>query len=444
MLPNEILLHILFYVQKPKDLLAVVLVSYRFKQVADTLLYRDISLDLRGVAKHASDPWHDSRRLCRSLLRKLSGDISLANNVSMVSIRANSADSQHFAEYQQLTKLLPRLRSLAVKPPPITYVNLDRNILLSTLRLDFRIEYPGFLDMNPLDDTLRFLETLSYYIFLPSLRVLEVDGLYLNDRAQSCNLPIVRGRSSNITTLRLASCSGEGKSILNGITSCFEKLTSLTLDFWHGARPSFAVYGLSPADSAETAHVELATLNHKERLTELAIASSGTAYFRPKSPDFWSFISYLSLKSLAIPEKFLLAGGHILIRQSIPPNLEELQLEYSTDDEFPSFPGLSDAAQRFERLDVLADGTAIRTPNLKRVVWWHQYPPNSKSDIPHEVILRLKDLRDRWEEKGIEFGVFMSCDWHETPFATGTRVQEPRSFQQSSTVGQWLDLEFFW
>ena len=447
-LPNELLICIMSYTQKPKDLLALVLVSYRFQQLAETLLYRDICLVLRASIRDRPGVWADPRHSYKRLIRKLSRDESLAENVFTLSIRGFINSTPTLAkEYQQLITILPRLRSLTLRPPYSIYLNLRENTLLFSLHLDFRALGPRFPAGIAHEHTLKSLEVLSFYILLPSLRVLEVDGLRLGDRGQPCNFPITPGRSSNVTNLKIACCSDEGKMVLSKITSCIGNLKSLTLHFWNRAHPTFEDYGASAADTADTAdtaHIGLAVLNQKEHLIELAVASSGTAYFRPTPPDFGNFQFYLSLKRLAIPEHLLLNPDEFFIHQRFPPHVEELQLEYCTDGNLSSVAGSFDPILRFERLDAFAIDLATWTPKLRRVIWWHQYPHDSKSDIPHKVILLLKDLRTRWDKQGVEFGVFMSCNWHDTPFATRTRSQEPRSFCQSSTVGQWLDFDFFW
>ncbi|KAE8448478.1 hypothetical protein EG329_009359 [Mollisiaceae sp. DMI_Dod_QoI] len=228
--------------------------------------------------------------------------------------------------------------------------------------------------------------------------------------------PLDRHRTASITHLEFANSiedrrSGGGMGCLPDILLSIKSLESFTLEFitaW-GQETEYT-NSMDPRTIGQLLHI------HASTLVQLEIAASDSAEF-PTTSLIGSLAGYTNLKKLAIPEPFL--GGtrdeFWTIADVLPPNLEELQLQ---------FPMLfiqqedKDRAIRIKRLEELAAAKLARFPALRRVIWWYQ-PAECWDDgvgLRFGPISDMDHLTVTFRKVGVKFEWVSTTYFDYTPF----------------------------
>lgn len=139
-LPNEILSQVFSQNAKDPTFPKVLIVCKRFRLIAEPLLYRTVSLELKPptTACYTKDTDWDKGNLRKfdNLLSKLSNTPESRDYVWQLSIQIKLHPYYEvFTHQTDLLKLLPKLQSLRVNPPP-SNLDLSPFSALSHLHLD--------------------------------------------------------------------------------------------------------------------------------------------------------------------------------------------------------------------------------------------------------------------------------------------------------------------
>ena len=418
-LPTEILALILTDVDE-RSILQLSLVSRSIRRFVELYIYRDVSLCL-------SDGTPDTRhrnltfkgpvpfKRLHSLIEKLTDDVVASENVSILALELcakNVECSVLSKQQQQLLSLIPCARKVSLSPPPF---NLDLSHCkdLSHLELDF--EYYGIFDhfcRKEWTAKYQHLCALTKLLWLPSLRKLKVTGLELPHNERPLEIPTHRHRSSSITELSLAFSLSDFSAYLHPILNAIRALTHLTLEGENSGR----VQSCNEKKDKCISNIAKAVQCHMETLVSLDITvdkwnlGEVPLYF---GSYFDNLRGFSKLRSLAIPAMFLHGGKSEPLHRNLPPKLEDLQLlliVYRT-------PGEEKAERQHiaQQLRALAEEKPAWAPHLKRCIWWHSKILGY--EVCYDFVQELSNLPGLFSDVSIDFRVFWSPTWADTPFA---------------------------
>ena len=442
--PTEVLTQVLSYIRGQSHLAQIALVSKRFKEVVEPLLYRHISLSIRYSAKDFSNTKlvnKYSYTTIPSFVRydRLINTFSLYPNichyVRTLSLRVHRRLwYMLFAADFRLLKMLPGLQVLSLNPPPRDS-SLPHSIRsLRSLRLDFTHVTDHYDETGEWVSTGVPLKILARCLRLPELRKVQLERvLYTENFDGKCHF--LRD-TSFIRDLRLLN-SYEQKSdrVLAALLRSIKCLQLFAFET-SSESPRMA----RPAPSAGV--LESSLSGHRRTIEEFAVATSDGA-----GRIGWglgSFTQWSSLKRLAVPG-YMLRGdlsSPCRLHEKLPSLLEELQLEFPTGhsslNSLHMFPHIAQMSLFFSPYESMVDevdeiGTVrivdmlrlaevknLYVPRLNHVVWWYQRPAIVPAD--HLGYPADRDLCSRTEtavafaEVGIKFELVIQPFFKDTPF----------------------------
>ena len=268
-------------------------------------------------------------------------------------------------------------------------------------------------------------------------------GLELPDGEDPLELPAHRHRSSSITELSLAFSLYGFSACLHPILNAIRALTHLTLE---GERSEQARDCNERKDEC-ISNIAKAVQCHMETLVSLDITVD--EWVLGKVPlYFGSYFDNLrgfsKLRSLAIPAMFLHGGKSKPLHRNLPPKLEDLQLlliVFITKDEEEA-----ERQHMAQQLRALAEEKRAWAPHLKRCIWWQHDMADFKKHS-HDFVQGLSNLPGLLSDVSIDFCVFWSHIWADTPFAANAEKRFGGfAFEQSrldwipSRRGRWVSM----
>ena len=419
--PNEILLHIISHISLGSDLAKLTLVSHRFNSLTEPFLYRNIHFDAEPLEECEVGYLPTLKRTDR-LIANLKARPELREYTTSFSLRVTNP--LWYSTYPQMSifRRMPQLRQISFDPPaahggffPIECENL------SDLRLDFSHVTDWLESGVP-------LEQVANSLWFPTLRKVQAEKifftagfdheLYLVGRRRSC------GRS-RVVDMRFLDCIPcIDYNVMSAFIAavrhlrCFVFEVNLTGESLTG--PNNLVFNTEVnTDFKPALHA------HHETIQVLALSTSDHA------PDVvelsGSFIQWTALKRLAMPFPEDRARRTIL-HEMLPPQLEELQLErkvwmFLTHALVIEYGGVwgSDA----ELFGELAKKKQMCVPELKRLIWWLQYPSGQDfGDGSYRSSVSAVETRavQTFKSVGVDFELVTTPFFRETPF--GKRLCE--------------------
>jgi hypothetical protein len=408
-LPNELLTEIFSHLPCDRGLTHVALVSHRFTDLVKPFIYRTITFNPRKKCSHQAAAIDYYCEVFNNIIHRLSQDSILRSYVRNLSWFFSG--SHPFADEGviRLFNVLPGLQTLAINRPTSSALLVKQTHLESVVLNpgQFRCDKP---DVAARSFTRIVQAAIAQYLSLPSLRHLDVD-FFTYDLGQHTHfVPQNLEHISQITSLGYHRYWTESMSSVSGILFATKSLQRLTIDVEMAT-------GLVNANRIATSLGSLgcSLRFHATSLTELNIAFSAGVVI-PDSLLEHGLVHFCSLRRLAIPERLLVNPSDQSLHQTLPPGLEELQLQYishGTKEERK--------AQR-ERLRKLAENKRVYSPSLRRLVRWDH---NWSYEFRHPSLDRAEKILDAisfFDTFHIAFervweGVFVN-----TPF--GRRQQE--------------------
>ncbi|MCJ1411550.1 hypothetical protein MMC19_005640 [Ptychographa xylographoides] len=412
-IPTEILGDILSYISNNSQLAQIALVSRRFRDLVQPLLYRSINLQLRCPvsSRHERDDAQKTGNLHLffGLVDTFTKNPHLRSCVTKLHLSA----SHHpydvaFSGHAQLISILPALRDVSLTPPPID-LDLSTCTQLESLSLNFS-EYSGQYGNEPEDseEKVNPFEVIARHMWIPTLRRLHLDTIWPDPDPASQHLSPLMYGTSPITELSLRHGHSVNARIFPDLLYSIKALKSFVFESdnpWYDE--DIEAHRVSPAFLGQALHP------HSQTLVELIVAGHDVIGFRGQSL-MDNLKSFPSLKRLGIPEVFLVSPEGRTIHDCLPPHLEELQLEYI----LAAHQWTADEQLRcFGRMDDLADSKHVCFPRLTLVRFWIQDIAYLKKQNPsfHRLVeLHLGRLPGRFEEVGVDFDWFSSLYLPET------------------------------
>ena len=454
-MPNEVLGVIFSGLPHNIGLVHVASVCKHFKALILPLLYRTLQIE----AKWMKDKYYTSlkadelppglERQSLSLTLKKCPD--LCGHVRTLDLKVHNVSWYNTpGGHQRLLDLLPLLKELSLNPPPKEY-NFPMSERLTAMKLNCSYNYKRFWAPNMLINATPF--DLDNYLSKPTLRKLEfehVEPLFYK--------PVHTGSpgSSAVISLHFTDWHPEHVRILKSVLPSIRQLKHFMLETcgqWQIHLRRGPNHGLAPHDYG------VLLQPHSASLEELIIAYSDEAYndgrHFPKrsSPVMGTLVGYHNLKRLAIPEPFLVSAQDDSFHQMLPPQLEELQIQYPMGVRILVMDRHGDAAievsYRLTRMQRLARNKEASVPRLKHVVWWFQQtsqqvamgdPPRDPytparwnatrmSDDPlsgpvYGPPKDMDDLAEDFRKVGIKFEWVSTPSYKDTPFVLyGARLE---------------------
>ncbi|KAH6672385.1 hypothetical protein B0J14DRAFT_655268 [Halenospora varia] len=410
-LPNDILFDILDHLPQ-KDLRNLALVSPRILGLAQRVLYRSIDLELWSpLSSNGSVVHPGTLHNASQLINTLSQNPHMRVYVSALSVRVLHRGSRvRFRDHESLFGLVPSLQSLSLSPPPVHF-QLSNSSLSSveTLRLNFD---DWDIRELPADERKSPIEVIAGQFWAPQLRKLHVDGRVYFASWHSDLFPPDRHRTSSVTDLQFHWNMEQDMGCLTDILLCIKSLECFILEvFAPWEADSASNYAMEPEAIGQCIRIHAGTLQ------QLEIAGSDAAKF-PDSPLIGSLASYSRLKQLALPEPFLVVvkDESSSLVDVLPPNLEELQLQYPMGFTQGIDP---DRDTRVKRLEKLAAAKLERFSALKRVILWAQPAEcwdSRDGGLRYGSVSDLNHLASVFRKVGVKFEWGSSAFFGDTPF----------------------------
>ena len=377
---NEVLDIIISKLPQTSDLFTIALVCQHFRTSVLPLLYKSLRLRAEWIA---DDDYYYIERdelpiglVSETIGRSLNRHPEMCKHVQNVSLRvSNKSWYENVGGHQRLLILLPSLKQLTLDPPPKEY-NFQMNDRLTTMRLSFFYDKGSFWAPARRIDADSF--NLNEYLSIPTLR--KVQFGHVERRFYHKTIHTGMPSSSAITDLRFTDWHPQDVSLLASVLPSIRHLKHFMIDIrgrWMHYPVTVPMCGLLPHDYG------LLLQPHNASLEELVIAYSNGAYndfmhFPPKaSPVMGTLTNYHSLKRLAIPEPFLVGLPDLSFHSILPPNIQELQIQYPVRvlTTSPQMPVSERAYYHVSKMETLAKNKEQFVPQLKHVVWWFQGDP---------------------------------------------------------------------
>ena len=419
--PNEILIDIISYVSRDSDLARLTLVSHRFKELAESYLYRKIHFHAEA-RKLGSPP---KLRRTGQFEANLRARPELGAYTTAFSLRVVNPLWYRNRPDKSFIQYMPRLRQLSYDPPPLPSAGIiANNKELTALRFDFShvtnhyIEDggPSWLELGtPLDIVARELTDFANF---PKLRKIQAEKLFFTDQVQPGH-SLARDRMlyghSGVEDLRfLDCCPWINSNTLRRFIHAVKHLKCFVLEINSPWDPL-----VKPYASAPRIFIRDELEHHRGTMEELAISTTEHALDSSNNMHIiGSLIQWTTLKRLAIPEAILSESpfypvnlNRLKLHEVLPPQLEELQLDkkcsaFSTQELQKDLIIVDEDLRNFKEL---ATNKQACVPGLRRVIWWLQRPSSDNlSDhtyslrVPHveldalEVVFREVDVQFEW------------------------------------------------
>lgn len=351
----------------------------------------------QSIAAFGGPPRQDSRifRL-NLLLRTISASKFLRSQILAASFQWQSLDSSGIERtiYSVIDLLEPSLKLLHLSRylcawyahgliyagiPHITSLNIDTTD-------DMRYWGSGLganVDRN----------SLYSIMTRPSLDSLSFVGTRSWDRSVNAGAN-QRSRTSNISCLSFQGNVPTG-DVLQEILTWPKALRSFHYEAWRDRDERNHVHGLSSCSLVK------ALLSQRESLEELFITGESDPHAILMS-GLWNFGAFIRLRRLGLPRDFMVitetsrllwglqSGGYGMgVEASLPPALEELQIEVSSEFLWGKYFGakrmqhkIEDVAELSAWLCRIAQDKPSRYPSLTKLVLW-QVCPAELEDKPH-------------------------------------------------------------
>ena len=414
-MPDEILLEIMDPLA-PKDLCNLARVFTRMTSPAQRVLYQSIFLKLfppgkPGRGSEQLGNLHVFTRLVNTLLQYP----RIREYVSTLSIEVLENPSRtHFTDHERLLSLVPRLKSLSLAPPPANFPPSNLSLpCLERLCLDF-VNRASLLGgrIDP-------IQIIARLFWAPSLRRLDIRGILFTPRMSVLFLPD-RHRTASITDLRFYLSDQEQVGCLPDMLLCVKTLECFVLEIFIPWQMYF-----HSRSAIEPKIVGQSIAIHANTLERLEIAASDAGLFL-KTSLIGSLAGYFHVKRLAIPEPFLVVDDDeaSTLVDVLPPNLEELQLQFpmvliQDEDIYRDL--------RIKRLEQVAAAKHDRFPALRRVIWWYQStePGACRKGLEYGSVSDMDPLTATFDKVGVKFEWLSEpffdftpfrCDDHENPW----------------------------
>lgn len=448
--PNEVHHIVLSHIPSNGDLANVMLVSHRFRCLAEPHLYSTIHFEMLGTTQelakaisangHLDDLLLSFPKPCR-LLETLTACPDLGNKISTLSL-----DFHKPARYSLdgLFRKLPQLQHLSLNPPPVFPVyTIPLELLqsLTSVQLDFcrASSYDYGQGGWVLSDAARLV---AKYLSLPNLRRLQGRRIYFSPgyrRQQSVDATMMQYGGSFVDDLSFLDSDAYG----HGWESVIAEFISSAK---HLKRFAFEINGAYQCSLTEEFQaIGQALVTHYASLEELVLAESNKILF-----NIWALGNLTgcsSIKRLAIPihttfGDFATGAGFERLpslHRCIPPQLEELQIQLPVGSsvldpwtQLPTVlqPAVLKAKTRYWdfllSMRELTENKDAYVPGLKRVVWWFQQssrdPGRSSDVLTHPLRSEIDELRYAFGKVGVKFEWIATPAFKDTPF--GKRVYD--------------------
>ncbi|MCJ1228910.1 hypothetical protein MMC12_005574 [Toensbergia leucococca] len=410
--PDEILVAIFNKLSKLScsrgPLIDIALVSKRFKNVIEQILYRDIWIDVFMPTERMEDdpPQPGDLKQFNGLVETLTQYTYLQSYVRTLRLEElnHFPDTLLFQDHNQLLNLIPGVRKLFLNPPlHLVFPTFTR---LESVSLDC---WEPALDwaFRALEGRINLVAMVRQLLWIPTLQQLRLDHIYLDQEGVSDPWPKDRCRTSSVTTLRIeTNYSTDEIGMLPDVLLSIKALKRFTLTTPVRKSSDTTWDILSPQSIAQTLHP------HVHTLVKLTITSDDETP-STKMSLMNMLPQYSSLRELGIPESFLAHPNDPTFHEYLPPQLEELQLQYAWN-----FKGSSDKTGplQFKRMMRLAENKNKCCPALRLVIWWVNYKESDESDRTSEDEKRWKHFASVFERVGVQFHWLFEPEFPDTPF----------------------------
>ncbi|KAL9121189.1 MAG: hypothetical protein Q9187_002250 [Circinaria calcarea] len=351
-LPNELLTEIFSYLPLQPYVARVTRVSRCFRAIAEPLLYHTISTDW-----YSQNYIHEKK--FRSVFRVLSRNPSLCSHVAVLHVKMWNLVALGCTDATEFVKLFPSLHELALDDAASDF-RLPSLGRLVSLRISF-----DFWAASPTarHEQSHELGALAHVFSIPTLRKLQIDLISLDldelGLSKDC-FPRRCHRTSLVTDLHLIYWEEVHMRVLPEMLLLAKHLKRIVLDIQGEEEPAGCF-------ATPLAVIDAALQPHASTLEEISITSTGGLIFPPPSL-IGDFRRYTNLKRLGIPESLLVQHGDLIFRNSLPCQLEEIQLQYNIS--ILSTPNNVDLSSWWTRMNALAKDKHACFPALKFVACW--------------------------------------------------------------------------
>ncbi|KAH7418525.1 hypothetical protein BKA64DRAFT_654628 [Cadophora sp. MPI-SDFR-AT-0126] len=405
-LSNDILLDILSHLSR-KDLYNVALVSNRLSGPAHRLLYQSINLKLLFPTR-ASDATNDNNlHVFAQLVDTLTRNRHLQPYVSRLYVKVWMHLRQHrFGDHANLLGVLPNLQTLSLQPPPNNFqLSMLASPGIQTLHLDFS----NGRDHNGDEQSSDPLEIIERVLWATHLRRFLIEGITFTSAFRKI-FQAHQSRSSPVTDLQFRTCSQQEIGCLPDVLASIKALERFTFEMLTPWETSHGyAKGMEPFTFGQAVGL------HAESLAHLEIASSDAAEFL-RTSLFGALTGFLKLKKLAILDELLynVSDEASSLVDVLPPNLEELQLQFAMLRMHREDPNRS---LRLSRLRQLAAAKEKRFLALKRVIVWFQPCECWSNDGScYGPLSDMDNLRVVFKKVGVKFEFLSEPYFMDTPF----------------------------
>lgn len=446
-LPNELLLKILGYLPCNFRLASVSRVCHHFNDLIDSFEMKSLDLNatfpekkilnvkksvrkkpslyklLQKFVHQQTRPTHTSwlppsynrfRRLCDQLEQ---------HPKMLMEIRTMSLTVQDRSWYtsclvhNRLLHSPPYLDHLTLSPPPpMSFWLLEHNPnyglrALRSLRLDFLPLTAPLYQGNVHED---IVNVVDQYRYCSGLHKLRIDGL------GPITVPFSNLEMTFIRDLWCVGCRACEAAVMN--SQLIRSSTGLVRYIFETADTERSPFRPFPPQYTSFLYEDL--LLHKYTLRQLVIATSNLGVIH----DNWTLgplntfsqLEKLALPCFLLPERTL---GEARF-EMLPPNLEELQLE------FPFALGRKRFGneQTFEMLRKGASRIKFCLPYLKRLILWDRWNPVQDDDRNSDVfdnfsLKTLRELEQTFKDLDIEFEWLSEFSFWDTPIGKALEAE---------------------
>lgn len=417
--PNEILKNVVANIPLNSDLARVTLVSHRFKNLTEPLLYRIVHLDAEPL-EECRLGFIPTLKRTDQLIATLKARPELGRYTTAFSLRVTHFPWYHSYPQISIIRRMPGLRKLSYDPPAIHGGGTPTECKdLTAQRFDFS-HVTNHYDEDGGRLWLELgvpLEIVAKHLWGPSVRKVQAEKLFFTDKfehEQCLDQRRIRAGLSAVEDLRFLNCCPRIHG--DSVTAFLNAVIHLRCFVFEIESPWEPL--MVPNDPAHEVDLRPALLAHLSTIEELAISTTDDAlknYQPVQSPG--SFVQWTALKRLAVPYATV---SHAMLHKVLPPQLEELQLErLNCCEEKPAGP--EDDLVLFREL---AKNKEVCVPGLKRLIWWLQHPsaqdPNDHNLFQLSVVEGLG--LETFKNVGVRFEWISTPFFKDTPF--GQRLYE--------------------
>ena len=456
-LPNELLLKILGYLPCNFRLASVNRVCHHLKDLVDSIEIKSLDLKVtfpekeilnmkksvrnklslykllrmfvqqRPRQKHTSwlPPSYDR---FRRLFEHLQQHPKMLKEIRSVKLSVQDRSWYTLCgQHNSLLHSLPYLDHLTLSPPPPISLQLllqKPNYgpkALRSLRLDF-LPLTAPLYRGPVWDDILFV--IDHYRYWLGLHKLRIDGL------ECINMFFEREGVTSIKDLWCVGCRRSEAAVMT--TQLIRSSTGLVRYIFEfdTDRPSYP-----PFPPQDPFFLYNGLVMHKRTLRQLVIATSNLGFIH-ESWTLGSLNTFSQLEKLALP-CFMLRGWILgeADFKTLPPKLEELQIEYPFDGYQLDF----DKENRLEMFRIRTSHMKSRFPYLKRLIIWYQRNPvqmverNSGMFSP-TAVEKLQLLEQAFNEFDIKLEWLSVSSFWDTPVGKALDAEGDVIIEESGGV----------